>query len=257
MGLTPEQIIAMNNQDISTAKFIADASQIPLENALKQVQIAKSMEKVPSIPVDTPYGKVVMTVPDAVAYAQKQEAAKELAAYRDESLAMRQSMIDQTAAANADRIELGRERVAADKKRVASEREMKEANLIKDQKRDLNSAIRLYAQGKKDASPLPVVEAINTASPNVSSNLAHISDGEAYIFEPSALNINVKDAPKITSKKDIIDLANKQGLTVDQTIQAIIRKNSQLDETFQDSFNSRVTKLRGSKGFFDDVIGGD
>ena len=102
-----------------------------------------------------------------------------------------------------------------------------------------------------------MVEAINTAPANVSSNLAHISDGEAYIFEPSALSINVKGAPKITSKKDIIDLANKQGLTVDQTIQAIIRKNSQLDETFQDSFNSRVTKLRGSKGFFDDAIGGD
>lgn len=257
MGLTPEQIIAMNNQDISTAKFIADASQIPLENALRQVQIAKSMEKVPSIPVDTPYGKVVMTVPEAVDYANKQESMKNLEANRAESLALRQAMLAQTAASNADRIELGRERLAADKERAASEREMKEAILIKDQKKDLNNVISRYAQSKKDASPLPVVEAINTAPANVSSNLAHISDGEAYIFEPSALNINVKGAPKITSKKDIIDLANKQGLTVDQTIQAIIRKNSQLDETFQDSFNSRVTKLRGSKGFFDDAIGGD
>ena len=138
-----------------------------------------------------------------------------------------------------------------------SDKELKEANLIKDQKKDLNNVISRYAQSKKDASPLPVVEAINTAPAAVSSNLAHISDGEAYIFEPSALNINVKGAPKITSKKDIIDLANKQGLSVDQTIQAIMRKNAQLDETFADTFNEKVTKLRGSKGLFEDVIGGE
>lgn len=257
MGLTPEQIIAMNNQDISTAKFIADASQIPLENALRQVQIAKSMEKVPSIPVDTPYGKVVMTVPDAVAYAQKQEAAKELAAYRDESLAMRQSMIDQTAAANADRIELGKERLAADKERAASEREMKEATLIKDQKRDLNNVISRYAQSKKDASPLPVVEAINTAPANVSSNLAYISDGEAYIFEPSALSSNEEGVPKITSKQEILDLAKKQGLTVEQTIRGIINKNASKDKTFLKTFNDRLTKVRGTKSWTDTLVGED
>ena len=258
-GLTPEQILGIQHQQNVDAGTIAKMSQIPIEAALMQANLAKAQEKIPSMPVDTPYGKVMMTVPEAVEYANKQESLAASKEARAEANAIRREAMANAAESRAATLALSKGMQDLRRDQFASEKEFKEAKFVEDQKKDLNNVILKYAQSKKEMSPAPVVQAINSAPENVSPDLVVSKGTDAYTFHPSALTANVEGAPVFKSKQDVVNFASKQGLTVEQAIKAIIRKNSEVDPNFETNFNSQSTKLKGSMGWLESPsdVGGD